>query len=95
MKLNYDRTTGVLRYDVTTASLGTTDRVVALAIHRSAGDKPGPVIAHLLAPNQISGSGTLIMRGRDRDDLVGGRLFVELYTRQQPLGVGRRKLELR
>jgi hypothetical protein len=53
------------------------------------------VIAHLLGPNQISGSGTLIMRGRDRDDLVGGRLSVELYTRQQPLGVGRRTLELR
>jgi hypothetical protein len=59
---------------------------VALAIHRSAGDKPGPVIAHLLAPNQISGSGTLIMRGRDRDDLVGGRLFAQFYTRQAPLG---------
>jgi hypothetical protein len=95
VKMNYDRTTGMLRYDVTTSPLATTDRVVGLAIHRSAGDKPGPVIAHLLGPNQISGSGTLIMRGRDRDDLVGGRLSVELYTRQQPLGVGRRTLELR
>jgi Asp-tRNA(Asn)/Glu-tRNA(Gln) amidotransferase A subunit family amidase len=95
VKLNYDRTTAVLRYDVTTSPLATTDRVVGLAIHRSAGDKPGPVVAHLLGPNQISGSGTVIMRGRDRDDLVGGRLSVELYTRQQPLGVGRRTLELK
>jgi hypothetical protein len=86
VRLNYDRTTGVLRYEVTTANLATADRVVGLAIHRTSDDKPGPVIAHLLAPNQISGSGTLIMRGRDRDDLVAGRLFARLYTRQAPLG---------
>ena len=92
VKLNYDRTTGVLRYDVTTASVGPTDRVIGLAIHRSAGDKPGPVIAHLLAPSQISGSGTLIMRGRDREDLVGGRLFAQFYTRQTPLGAARARI---
>ena len=92
VKLNYDRTTGLLRYDVSTSSLGTTDRVVGLAIHRSSGDKPGPVIAHLLAPNQISGSGTLIMRGRDRDDLIGGRLFAQFYTRQSPLGAARMRI---
>ena len=86
LKLNFDRTTGVLRYDVTTANLATTDRVVTLALHRSIDDKPGPVVAHLLAPNQISGSGTLILRGRDREDLAGGRLLARLYTRQAPLG---------
>jgi amidase len=68
---------------------------VSLALHRSDGDKPGPIVAHLLAPNQISGTGTLIMRGRDRDELVAGKLFVDFYSRQQPLGTGRRKVELR
>jgi amidase len=92
VKLNYDGTTGILRYDVATASLGTADRVIALALHRSAGDKPGPVIAHLLGPNQISGSGTVIMRGRDREDLVGGRLFAQFYTRQAPLGAARMRI---
>jgi hypothetical protein len=87
VKLNFDRTTGVLRYDVTTANLVTTDRVIGLAIHRTNADKPGPVIAHLLAPSQISGSGTLILRGRDREDMAGGRLFARLYTRQAPLGL--------
>ena len=95
VKLNYDRTTGQLRYEAVTTSLAATDRVVGLAVHRSEADKPGPVVAHLLAPNQISGAGTLVMRGREREDLVAGRLFVEFYTRQQPLGVGRRKIELR
>jgi hypothetical protein len=94
LKLHYDRTTGQLRYEAATSGLPATDRVVALTLQRSDGDKPGPVVAHLLAPNQISGSGTLIMRGRDRDDLTAGRLFAHFYTRQLPLGAGRAKVEL-
>ena len=85
VKLNFDRTTGALRYDITTANMAT-DRVVGLTIQRSNGDKPGPIVAHLLTPSQISGSGTLILRGRDREDLAGGRLYVHFYTRQSPLG---------
>ena len=95
VKLNYDRTTGQLRYDAATAGMATTDRVVALTIQRSEGEKPGPIVAHLLAPNQITGSGALIMRGREREDLTAGRLYVHFYTRQSPLGAGRVKVELR
>ena len=94
LKLHYDRTTGQLRYEAATSGLPATDRVVALTIQRSDGEKSGPVLAHLLAPNQISGSGTLIMRGRDREDLSAGRLYVHFYTRQWPLGAGRVKVEL-
>ncbi len=86
VKLNFDRTTGALRYDVTTAIMAATDRVVGLTIQRSDGDKPGPIVAHLLTPSQITGSGTVILRGRDREDLAGGRLYVHFYTRQSPLG---------
>ncbi|MDO8678062.1 MAG: amidase family protein [Acidobacteriota bacterium] len=94
VKLTYDRTTGTLRYDATTSGLATSDRVLALTLQRSIADKPGPIIAHILAPNQISGSGTLTMRGRDRDDLVAGTLYLHFYTRQSPLGVARVKLVL-
>jgi amidase len=92
VKLNYDRTTGALRYDATTSGLATSDRVLALTVQRSIDDKPGPIVAHILAPNQIAGSGTLTMRGRDREDLVAGKLYLHFYTRQTPLGVGRVKL---
>jgi hypothetical protein len=71
------------------------DRVLALALQRSEGDKPGPIVAHLLAPNQIIGSGTLTMRGRNREDLVAGKLYVQLYTKEKPLGFERQKLMLR
>lgn len=91
VKFSYDPTTGALRYDATTAALGT-DRVLALTLQRSDGDKPGPIIAHLLAPNQISGAGTLTLRGRDREDLVAGKLYAHFYTRQSPLGAGRTQL---
>jgi amidase len=88
LEYSYDQTTGQLRYDAK-ATLASGDRVLGLTIQRSEGDKPGPIVAQLLAPNQIAASGTVTMRGRNREDLVAGRLFVHLYTRQSPLGVGR------
>jgi hypothetical protein len=32
------------------------------------------------------------MRGRDREDLVGGRLLAQFYTRQAPLGAARMRI---
>jgi amidase len=94
VKLNYDTTTGTLRYDAATSKMAPTDRVLGLTLQRSDGDKPGPIVAHLLAPNQITGSGTVTMRGRNREDLVGGRLYVQLYTKAAPLGFERQKISL-
>jgi Asp-tRNA(Asn)/Glu-tRNA(Gln) amidotransferase A subunit family amidase len=95
VKFNYDAITGALRFEAATTKMPATDRVIGLAIHRSEGDKPGPIVAQLLAPNQINGSGTLVMRGRNREDLVAGKLFVQFYTKAMPLGVGREKISLR
>ncbi len=95
VKLNYDRTTGVLRYDAATSALPATDRVIALAVHRGPPEKPGPVVTHLLAPSQVSGAGTLILRGRDREDLGNGGLHLRFYTRQAPLGTGGVTIQLR
>jgi amidase len=94
LKLNYDPTTGALRYEAAT-KLATSDRVLGLALHRSEGERLGPIVAQLLVPNQIAGSGTLTMRGRNREDLVDGRLFAQFYTRTAPLGVERQRITLR
>ena len=94
VKLTYEPTTGALRYDATTSGLATADRVLALTVQRSIDQKAGPIVAHILAPNQVSGSGTLTMRGRDREDLVAGKLYLHFYTRQSPLGVGKTRLAL-
>jgi Asp-tRNA(Asn)/Glu-tRNA(Gln) amidotransferase A subunit family amidase len=47
IKFSYDATTGALRYDAATAKMAPSDRVLALALQRSEGDKPGPIVAHL------------------------------------------------
>jgi amidase len=77
---------------VSTAGVATSDRVLGVTIQRSDGDKPGPIVFHLLAPNQVSGSGTVVMRGRNREDLVGGKLYLHFYTRQTRLGSYRSKI---
>ena len=93
VQLEYDRTTGALGYTAT-ASLPAGDRLLALTLQRSAGDRAGPIIAHLLPRGQTAATAVLTMRGRDRDDLVAGRLFLHLYTERVPLGVARVPLRL-
>jgi hypothetical protein len=88
LKFSYDQTTGEFRYDASALNMATTDRVLGLALQRHDADKTGPIIAHVLAPNQIAGTGTIVMRGRDREDLIAGRVYMHFYTRQSPLGVG-------
>lgn len=90
---SYDRTTGALRYDASTSGL-TDDRVIALTLQRTDGEKPGAVIAHLLTPGQVSGSGTVTLRGRSREDLVASKMYVHFYTQRAPLGVGRTRIAL-
>jgi hypothetical protein len=89
----YDATTGVLQYEVTTSGLGT-DRVIALTLQGSGDGAPGPIVAHLMTTGQTAASSVLTMRGRQREDLVAGRLFVHLYTQRAALGAGRAKVAL-
>ncbi len=91
--LTYDRTTGAVRFDASTSGL-TDDRVIALTLQRTEGEKPGPIIAHLLTPGQVSGSGALTLRGRSREDFVAGKMYVHFYTQRSPLGVGRTRISL-
>ena len=92
--LTYDRSVATLRYDARALGLTPGDAVVGLTLQRGDGDKPGPIVAHLLAPGQVTGVGMLALRGRDRDDLVAGTLWLHLYTRQAPLGLGRARIAL-
>jgi len=90
---SYDRTTATLTY-AASATVPAGDRLLALALQRSDGDRPGPMVAHLLARGQTTATATLTLRGRDRDDFVAGRLFLHLYTERTPLGVARVPLRL-
>jgi amidase len=79
----------IFRVDVSGASPAD---VVLVAVHRAEPDKTGPVIAQLLRAGSISASGELPLREVDRPNAVNGRLYVELYTRQHPLGTARSTL---
>jgi hypothetical protein len=93
IRFTYDQTTGALKHESSISGLGT-DRTIALTLQRSDNGKPGAIIAHLLKSGQSTGTATLTMRGRDREDLVAGRLYVHLYTRSAPLGFGRTLVRL-
>lgn len=81
--LIFDSTTGLLDYHVT---VGGDARVLAVALHRTDGDRPGPIVAHLLRRGQRTGRGSIALRFRDREDLRNGRMLVRLYTERLPLG---------
>jgi Asp-tRNA(Asn)/Glu-tRNA(Gln) amidotransferase A subunit family amidase len=85
----FDRTTGSLRYNVAVRSVASGDAVLAATLQRGEADKPGPIVAHLVARGQLMGADTIVLRGRDREDFAAGRLYAHLYTEQWPLGVGR------
>ena len=95
LKYTYDHTTGELKYEASTSGLAPADRVLGLTLQRSEGAGPGPIVAHLLTPNQISSAGTIVLRGRNREDFAGGRLFAHFYTRFIPLGLPRQAIAAR
>jgi len=88
VRFKFDLTPSTLAY-VASASTTGDDAVVALTLQRGDADKPGPVVAHLLTAGMSSASSSLTLRSQDREDLVAGRLYMNLYTRSSPLGVGR------
>jgi Asp-tRNA(Asn)/Glu-tRNA(Gln) amidotransferase A subunit family amidase len=83
----YDPTTATLGYKATVRRLGN-DEVIAVTLQRSIDAGPGPVIARLVPTGRTAAAASLKLRARDRADLQAGRLFVQLYTRTVPLGVG-------
>jgi hypothetical protein len=82
-------TEGVIAYRVSVTGIAPAD-LVAVALHRAMGGANGPAIARLLRKGEIIGSGEITLRDPDRAALAAGGLYVELYTREQPLGAGRR-----
>jgi hypothetical protein len=81
----FDQVMGRLRYQVSVSSLAPGD-VLFAAIHRGAAGQNGPVPYRLLAPVERSAAGTLALTPRDRAELKEGQLYLQIYTRAQPLG---------
>jgi hypothetical protein len=94
IELRLDHRCAALRRDDREDAAG--DRVIGLALHRSDGDKPGPIVAQLLAPNQITGSGTITMpRPESRKIWWRANCSCSSTPKQSPLGVERQRVALR
>lgn len=93
VRFTFDSLTGELGFEARLEVLGA-DRVIALTLQRSDGEKPGPIVAHLLTAGQSSAVGRVTLRGRDRENLVAGRLFLHGCTQGRPLGIGRTQVKV-
>jgi hypothetical protein len=69
--------------------------MLVVTLQRGDAERPGPVVAHLLGGDRKGNSGAVTLRPRDRRDLDAGRLFLHVYTAEQPLGAGRVVMRVR
>ncbi|WP_238591752.1 amidase [Pseudomonas abietaniphila] len=87
VNFDYDRLTGKLAYTAHARNIPR-DQVIGVTLARSLDERPGPIIWNLLKPHMTYASDSLILKARDREELLAGRLRVQLYTLDSPLGVG-------
>ncbi len=91
VRFTLDSTTNELDYALTLPRPSQSGMLI-VTLQRGDAEHPGPIVAHLLGGGRTGGTGAITLRPRDRRDLEAGRLFVHLYTAQQPLGAGRAPL---
>lgn len=90
----YDPVVATLRYEVSVAGVARDD-VLLVALHQREGDGNGPVRYRLVDAGATSGHGTVTLGFRQREALAAGNLYVQLYTRANPLGTLRAAVKLR
>ena len=93
VRFTYDVTKNRLDFNSSVSNLEAAE-IIALTLHRKVDGKPGPIIAHLLKATQASNVDTITLKAIDRDALAKGNLYVQLFTRQRPLGVASTPLRL-
>jgi hypothetical protein len=91
--LTYDPTRRALAYSVIVSGVPAS-HVFTVSIDRDSAGRKGDMIRHLAGPGTASAKGTLTLTESERRDLVGGRLSLVVYTREQPMGAMRTALLL-
>jgi Asp-tRNA(Asn)/Glu-tRNA(Gln) amidotransferase A subunit family amidase len=89
-RAHLDRPTQVLRYELHIPNVEDGD-IVDAKMHRGAADSVGPVI-ELLGKDL---KGAVAIRNSDLNDLLEGKLYIAVYTRNAPHGVIRGQIQLR
>lgn len=92
-RFSFDITTSALTCDVEVTGL-VDDQVVGVTLQTGTAERAGPIVSHLLLPRKTKASVRILLSAALREDLLQDRLFMHLYTRKEPLGVGRARLLL-
>ena len=77
--------TSALSYEATVSGIPTAE-ILGVGLHRAQSEREGGVIYRLSGPVDPIASGTITLNARDRDALMGGDLYVRLYTKAVPAG---------
>ena len=57
-----------------------------MGLHRAQADREGGVIYRLSGPIDQGAAGTITLNAQDREALIGGDLYLRLYTTEAPSG---------
>jgi len=82
---SWDVTTSALSYEATVSGIPA-EEIHGVGLHRAQGDQEGGIIYRLSGPVGQKTSGTITLNAGGREALMGGDLYLRLYTREVPSG---------
>lgn len=89
LTLAYDVTVSRLTWQAESRGTGQADGLRAVWLHRGTPEKPGPATQQLPIAASGPSSGALTLSFAERRALERGEMYLELYTRDRPLGAAR------
>ena len=82
---SWDVATSALSYEATISGVPV-EQIRSVSLHRAQADQEGGVIYRLSGPIDQAAAGTITLNARDREALLGGDLYLRLYTTEVPSG---------
>jgi len=90
----WNASTSTLVYDVLVNDIAPRD-VLLVALRRGGPAESGPVLARLARSGQTESQGQVLLATTDRAAVSTGRLYVQVFTRAEPLGAVRKQVVLK
>ena len=90
---SWDVTTSALSYELTASGIPAAE-TLGVGLHRAQTEREGGIIYRLSGPGSQVASGAITLSARDREALMGGDLYLRLYTSESPSGGPRASLSV-
>jgi len=82
---SWDVVASALLYEATISGVSI-EQIRGVGLHRAQADREGGVIYRLSGPVDQGAAGTITLNAQDREALIGGELYLRLYTTEVPSG---------